>query len=204
MYSDNYGGGKMCGDFAVKEFARRGLTNKTYALLRSPPVGEVAQMRNNGAAEILDAAGFRCVANIYTDDTTEVGYKTMTDILAANPDVSIVICSNDSNAAGAGQALFDAGKRNVIVTGFDASDQGVEGLRNGSIACTIQQFPYDMGYSTVMFALDLANKKPVKYDNPAKKEIFVDVKLVTKDDVPARLSDQQISIKGLTRGQIGF
>jgi ribose transport system substrate-binding protein len=204
MYSDCFGGGKMNGEFAVQEFARRGLTSKTYALLRSAPEAEVSQMRNNGAAEVLDKAGFTCVANIHTDDTTEVGYSTMTDILAANPNVSIVVCGNDSTAAGAGQACFDAGKRNVIVTGFDASDQGIEGLRNGTIASTIQQFPYDMGYATVMFALDLANKRPVKYDNPAKKEIYVDVKLVTKNDVPARTQDQLISIKGLTRGQIGM
>ena len=204
MYSDNYGGGKMNGEFAVAEFERRGLTNKTYALLRSPVEAEVSQMRNNGAAEVLDAAGFTLVASIHTDDTTEVGYSTMNDVLAAHPDVSIVVCGNDSTAAGAGQACFDAGKNHIIVTGFDASDQGVEGLRNGTIASTIQQFPYDMGYTTVMFALDLANGNPVTYSDPEKKELFVDVKLVTKDDVPERLADQLISITGLTRGEIGM
>ena len=204
MYSDCFGGGKMNGEFAVKEFANRDLSSKTYALLRSPAEAEVSQMRNNGAAEILDAAGFTRVANIHTDDTTEVGYSTMNDVLAANPDVSIVVCGNDSTAAGAGQACFDAGKNSVIVTGFDASDQGVEGLRNGTIASTIQQFPYDMGYSSVMFGLDLANGKPVTYNNPEKKEIYVDVKLVTKGDVPDKLSDQLISITGLTRGEIGM
>ena len=161
-------------------------------------------MRNNGAAEVLDAAGFERVANIHTDDTTEVGYSTMNDVLAANPDVSIVVCGNDSTAAGAGQACFDADKKNVIVTGFDASDQGVEGLRNGTIASTIQQFPYDMGYTSVMFALDLANGKTVTYSNPEKKEIYVDVKLVIKGDVPEKLSDQLISITGLKRGEIGM
>ena len=204
MYSDCFGGGKMNGEFAVKEFAKRGLTSKTYALLRSPAEAEVSQMRNNGAAEVLNAAGFTRVANIHTDDTTEVGYSTMNDVLAANPDVSIVVCGNDSTAAGAGQACFDAGKKSVIVTGFDASDQGVEGLRNDTIASTIQQFPYDMGYSSVMFALDLANGKPVTYSNPEKKEIYVDVKLVTKGDVPEKLADQLISITGLKRGEIGM
>ena len=204
MYSDCFGGGKMNGEFAVKEFAKRGLTSKTYALLRSPAEAEVSQMRNNGAAEVLDAAGFTRVANIHTDDTTEVGYSTMNDVLAANPDVSIVVCGNDSTAAGAGQACFDAGKKSVIVTGFDASDQGVEGLRNDTIGSTIQQFPYDMGYSSVMFALDLANGKSVTYSNPEKKEIYVDVKLVTKGDVPDKLADQLISITGLKRGEIGM
>jgi ribose transport system substrate-binding protein len=204
MYSDCFGGGKMNGELAVKEFANRGLTSKTYALLRSPAEAEVSQMRNNGAAEILDAAGFTRVANIHTKDTTEDGYSIMNDVLAANPDISIVVCGNDSVAAGAGQACFDAGKKNVIITGFDASDQGVEGMRNGTIASTIQQFPYDMGYSSVMFALDLANGKSVTYDNPEKKEIYVDVKLVTKTDVPDKLEDQLISITGLKRGEIGM
>jgi ABC-type sugar transport system substrate-binding protein len=204
MYSDCFGGGRMNGELALKEFAKRGLTSKTYALLRSPPEAEVSQMRNNGAAEILDAAGFTCVANIHTTDTTEDGYSSMSDVLAANPNVSIVVCGNDAVAAGSGQACFDAGKRNVIITGFNADDEGVEALRNGTIASTIQQFPYDMGYTTVMFALDLVNKRPVTYDNPAKKEIYVDVKLVTVDDVPERLSDQPISIKGTTRAQIGM
>ena len=204
MYSDCFGGGKMNGEFAVKEFEKRGLTSKTYALLRSPAEAEVSQMRNNGAAEVLNAAGFTNVANIHTNDTTEVGYSTMQDVLAANPDVSIVICGNDSTAAGAGQACFDAGKKDVIVTGFDASDQGIEGLRNNTIASTIQQFPYDMGYNSVMFSLDLANGKAVTYDNPAKKELYVDVALVTKNDVPDSLSDHIISITGLTRRDIGM
>ena len=204
IFSDNFGGGVMNGEFALKMFEESNLTEKTYASLRSPPVGVVSQLRNDGAGQVLDAAGFTRVAEIHTDDTTEQGYSVMMDILAANPDISIVIASNDAVAAGVGQALLDAGRTDAIVTGFDASDQGIEGLRNGTIQATIQQFPYDMGYRAIMVALALAREESVTYDNPQMKEIHVAVSLVTANDIKNTLAEQPVSITGLTRGDIGM
>ena len=205
IVSDNYGGGVMNGEYAVKMYDEMGLTEKTYVLLRSPPEAEVSQQRNNGAASILDAAGFTCLAEIHTNDTTEVGYATMMDVLAAHPDVSIVVCGEDQTAAGAGQALVDAGRSgDFIVTGFDASDQGIEGLLNGTITSTIQQFPYDMGYIAMNLALDIAEGKTVTYSDAATKEVHIDVFLVTKDNSVANVSDQLVSITGLTRRDIGM
>ena len=142
-------------------------------------------------------------SNIFASTgTTEEGYKCMQDILAAHPDIAAVFCGNDREAVGAAQAIADAGLTNVKVAGFDADESGIEAVRIGHLACTVQQFSYDIGYQCVVLMDKLLRGEAVEYSGTDNKEILVPCALVTKEDIPENSDDQVISSTGLTRGEM--
>ena len=63
----------------------------------------------------------------------------METILQAHPDITGVICGNDTMAVGAAAALKAAGRNDVIVVGFDGSPDAATGIQDGSIQATVLQ-----------------------------------------------------------------
>ena len=205
VYSDNYGGGVMNGEEIIKLLEAKGETGKKYAMIRPAPEHVVSQERCNGASSVLNAAGYECVSDLHGTGDTPNALQLMNDTLAANPDIVAVVCGNDMAAAGAAQAALDAGITGLVISGFDLADQGVEGLKNGTISCTVMQFPYDMGWKSVDVAIELAKGNALAFDNADLKEIYVDVKLIRPADVDGKeLGDVPISVSGKTRGDINM
>ena len=60
-------------------------------------------------------------------------FDVMESLLQANPDVKGVICGNDTMALGAQAALDAAGMSDVIVVGFDGSDDVNDSILAGKI-----------------------------------------------------------------------
>ena len=126
----------------------------------------------------------------------------MQDIIAAHPDIAAVFCGNDREAVGVAQAAIDAGLNDVKVAGFDADESGVEGVRLGNLACTVQQFSYDIGYQAVVTMDKLIRGEEVEYDSEDNKEVLVPCALITVDRIADEKEDQIISQTGLTRGEL--
>lgn len=137
----------------------------------------------NGASATVDRGqGFHNVADTKLDvvasqtanfDRAE-GLSVMTDLLQANPDVACVFAHNDEMALGAIEAL--AGKE-VLVAGFDATDDALAAIKEGKMGATVAQKPDLMGSTAVETAAALINGETVE------KSIPVEVKLVTADNV---------------------
>jgi len=51
------------------------------------------------------------------------------------------------------------------------------------MSATIKQSPNEMGKETVAIADKLIKGEKVKFDDEEKKEIYIAVKLITKDDI---------------------
>ena len=66
----------------------------------------------------------------------------METILQANPGIKGVICGNDTMAMGAWAALEAAGRTEVIVVGFDGSNDVRDSILNGGIKATVLQPAY--------------------------------------------------------------
>ena len=202
ILSDNYGGGVMSSTYILEQLEAEE-TSKEFAVIRLNPEAEISQLRCDSAVDVLTAAGYTCVADIYAPNgNTEDGYKAMQDIVAAHPNLCAVFCGNDREAVGAAQALQDAGLTNVKVAGFDADDAGVEAVRLGRLTCTVQQFSYDIGYQAVVLLDKLIRGEEVTYDDAELKRVLVPCALVTKDTLTDNPEDQVISNTGLTRGEM--
>lgn len=203
VLSDNYGGGVLSANYVLDLFAQEAPASNKFAVIRLNPEAEISQLRCDSAIDVMTAAGYECVSDIYAmSGTTEEGYKSMQDIIAAHPDIVAVFCGNDREAVGAAQAVVDAGLEGVKVAGFDADESGVEAVRIDHLACTVQQFSYDIGYQCVVLLDKLIRGEEVSYDSDDNKEIHVPCALVTKADIAEKAEDQVISATGLTRGEM--
>ena len=67
------------------------------------------------------------------------GFTVMEALLQSNPDVKGVIAGNDTMALGAQAALLAAGRDDVIVVGFDGSDDAIVSIKQGELKATSLQ-----------------------------------------------------------------
>ena len=103
------------------------------------------------------------------------GMTVMENMLQANPDIQAVFAANDEMALGAMEAISGAGK-NIMVVGFDATDDAIASIKAGQMAGTIAQQPDLIGSTAVEYALKLIAGEGIP------KSVPVEVTLITKDN----------------------
>ena len=167
--SDNVAGAKMAADYLV-ELAGEG--------------AKTAELEGvNGASATIDRGeGFHSVADekldVVASQTANFnraeGMTVMENMLQANPDIQCVFAHNDEMALGAIEAIGD---KEIIVAGFDATDDAIEAVKEGTMAATVAQQPDLMGATAVETATKLMAGETVE------KTLPVEVSLITKDNV---------------------
>ena len=134
----------------------------------------------SGASATIDTGeGFHLVADEQLDVVSSQtanfsrseGMTVMENILQAQPDLKGVFAHNDEMALGAVEAI---GNRDIVVVGFDATDDALAAIQQGRMAATVAQKPDLMGATAVETAISLVNGETVE------KEIPVEVELITK------------------------
>lgn len=134
----------------------------------------------SGASATIDRGeGFHLVADEQLDVVSSQtanfsrseGMTVMENILQAQPDLKGVFAHNDEMALGAVEAI---GNRDIVVVGFDATDDALAAIQQGRMAATVAQKPDLMGATAVETAISLVNGETVE------KEIPVEVELITK------------------------
>ena len=139
--SDNVLGGKMAGEVLAGAI---GGTGKVVEL-EGVPGTSAARDRGLGFNEaIATMAGIEVVAVQPADFDRTKGLNVMENILQAQPDISAVFAHNDEMALGAIKAIQASG-RDIIVVGFDGTDDGVSAVNDGSMLATIAQQPVVIG-----------------------------------------------------------
>jgi hypothetical protein len=126
--------------------------------------GDDTDMNNSGGFE--DTSG--------DVDTSTPGLNVMENLLSGHGDVQGVFAQNDEMALGAVRALQAAGKDNVLVVGFDGTDDGVKAVEKGKMAATIAQQPDQIG----AIGVEIADKVLKGETVPAN--IPVPLKVVSK------------------------
>ncbi|WP_411338337.1 sugar ABC transporter substrate-binding protein [Ruminococcus gauvreauii] len=148
--SDNYGAGRMLGEDA---FERHGEDLKPV-VISTPPGVAITEERKNGYTDFFDENGIT-----YDTLTLKMNYdradvlKLAEDSITAFQDMNAVFTPNDDAAMGVIEALKNAGVTNVDVYGFDATDEGITAIEQGTLTATIAQQPYMFGTETVKEAL---------------------------------------------------
>ena len=66
-------------------------------------------------------------------------YEKAEAILQSNPDITGIICGNDTMACGAIQACIDAGRDDIKVIGVDGSDDAAAYIKSGNMVGTALQ-----------------------------------------------------------------
>lgn len=77
------------------------------------------------------------------------------DILTANPDLDGIFAANEPGVLGAAEAVRNAGRAGeIVIVGWDASEDEIAGVRDGTISALVVQNPFRMGYDGVNAAVD--------------------------------------------------
>lgn len=145
----------------------------------------VAELQGvTGASAAIDRSqGFRNVAdeklNLVASQTASFdrteGMSVMENMLQANPGIQGVFAANDEMALGAMEAISGAGK-DIVVVGFDATDDAIASIQAGQMAATIAQQPDLIGATAVEYAAKLIDGESIPASVP------VEVTLITKDN----------------------
>ena len=97
-----------------------------------------AGIRSTGYHDVIDQyKNIKMVARFSANWNEYEAFTKMEAILQANPDIKGVICANDTMALGAQTALDAAGMGDVIVVGFDGSDDVIASIKAGRIDATV-------------------------------------------------------------------
>lgn len=109
---------------------------------------KVAELQGtSGASAAIDRSeGFHKVAdgklNVVASQTANFnrteGMSVMENMLQVDGDIKAVFAANDEMALGAVEAMSGAGK-NVLVVGFDATDDAIAAVKAGRMAATVAQ-----------------------------------------------------------------
>jgi ribulose kinase len=93
-----------------------------------------------GAVHACDEyPGMKMVAQQSANWSQTEAFAKMETILQSQPNIRGVIAGNDTMALGAAAALKAAGKKDVIVVGFDGSPDVIEAIKAGGIKATVLQ-----------------------------------------------------------------
>ncbi|AMY03290.1 sugar-binding protein [Mesorhizobium ciceri] len=110
--------------------------------------------------------------------------KNVEDALVASPDVTCMVGFYSYNTPRIYEALRDAGKLgSITVVGFDDDPITLGGVKEGTIAATVVQQPFEWAYQGMK--LMAAYLKGDKSGIPEGNLIIIPTKIIGKDDVDA-------------------
>ncbi|PSJ47317.1 ribose ABC transporter substrate-binding protein RbsB [Zobellella endophytica] len=139
--SDNVAGGKMAGDFIADKV---GLDAQVIQL-EGIAGTSAARERGEGFAQAVAEHGLTLLASQPADFDRTKGLNVMENLLTGNPGVQAVFAQNDEMALGAMRALQAANKKDVLIVGFDGTEDGIKAVEGGRLAATIAQQPDAIG-----------------------------------------------------------
>lgn len=169
--SDNVAGAELATQYIVDTL---GENVKTAELVGTS--GASASIdRSQGFHNIADKK-LKVVASQTADFDRTQGMTVMENMLQADSSIQAVFAGNDEMALGAVEAISGA-KKDVLVVGFDATDDAIEAISQGRMGATIAQQPDLIGSTAVENAIRLTKGESIP------KEIPVEVTLITKDTV---------------------
>jgi ribose transport system substrate-binding protein len=146
--SDNVAGGKLAGEFIVEQLGGSGKVVE----LEGIPGASAARDRGQGFNEAIAGTGIEVVAKQAANFDRAEGLSVMENILQSQPEIDAVFAHNDEMALGALEAIKASG-RDIMVVGFDATDDAKAAVESGDMAATVEQLPKEigsLGVNTVM------------------------------------------------------
>lgn len=139
IVSNNYQGAQLGAEEFVKLMGEEG----PYAELLGREADTNAGIRSGGYHDVIDQyPDLKMVAQQSANWSQTEAFERMQTILQANPEIKGVISGNDTMAMGAWAALEAAGRTDVIVVGFDGSNDVRDSIRKGGIKATVLQPAY--------------------------------------------------------------
>ncbi len=146
--SDNEQGGELVGEYLAKLLHGKG----NIAILDQPTLTSVIDRVRGFREAIAKYPGIHIVADAAVDRGLRDVAKNKTDnLLQAHPDLNAIFGSNDDCALGALASVRAAGKRNVLIVGFDATPEARAAIAGGGpLKADAIQHPTTIGRQAIL------------------------------------------------------
>lgn len=167
--SDNVAGGVMAGEFIVEQLDGKG----TVVELEGIPGASAARERGEGFNTAIEGTDLEVVARQTANFDRAEGLSVMENILQSQPEIDAVFAHNDEMALGALEAIKASG-RDIIIVGFDATDDAVAAVEAGDLAATVQQLPKDIGSIGVDTATKILSGESVEEYIPVALQLVTE------------------------------
>lgn len=173
IVSNNYQGATL----GAQEFAKRMGEKGPYAELVGKESDTNAGIRSKGYHDVLDQfTDLKLVAKQSANWSQTEAYSKMESMLQAHPEIKGVISGNDTMAMGAAAALQAAHRGDVIVVGFDGSNDVRDQIKAGKIAATVLQPAFEIA----QLAVEEADTYLAKNSTGKPEKQSIDCVLITK------------------------
>jgi ribose transport system substrate-binding protein len=178
--SSNTDAGKQAGEIMLKALPNGGKCMGFVGL----PGADNARERIEGVRDTIKGSKIELV-DVRGDDIDQTRAKrNVEDTLTAHPEINCMVGFYSYNTPRIYEAVKEAGKLNKItIIGFDEDPITLGGVKEGTIAATVVQQPYEWGYQGMK---DMA--KYLEGDKsfiPANGLIIIPTKIIDKSNVDA-------------------
>lgn len=157
--SDNLAGGRLAAEFIARRLGGKG----SVAIINQPYIQSVIERVEGFEAALKKAPNLQIVARLNGDGVRDRSLKATEDLLQSRPRLDAVFAINDESAFGAVSAIEAAGRKGIIVVGYDASQEAREQLaRDSPLKADVAQDPYRIGTETMAAVARHLKGEPVQ------------------------------------------
>jgi ribose transport system substrate-binding protein len=179
--TDNKEGGRLAAEQMGKLF--QGKPKARVLLLRYQAGSESTEQREAGFVEKIRS--YPNIELIVPEDeagaTVDTAQKASERVLSNHADLDGIFTVNESSTTGMLQALRGLGRiRLVKLVGFDGSALLIAALRTGDLEALVLQDPFDMGYRSVLRAIDALEGR-----RPREPIVHTNLQVATRANVDA-------------------
>ncbi|MEH3108432.1 MAG: D-ribose ABC transporter substrate-binding protein [Sphingomonas fennica] len=181
LVSNNYQGAAL----GARAFAEAMGEAGPYVELVGRESDTNATIRSRGYHDLLDQyPALKMVSRQSANWDQAQAFSVMQSILQAHPEVKGVIAGNDTMALGALAALESAGRSDVIVVGFDGSNDARDAILAGRMHATVLQ----PATAQAGYAVDLADRYLKTGKTGEREKLLMDCILIDRTNA-RRLND---------------
>ncbi len=157
--SDNVQGGRL----AAREIARLIGDQGEVLIIDHPTVASVQDRVKGFEEELKEHPGITIVGRPAADGQRARAMAVMEDMLQAHRDLRAVFGINDDSALGALAVLEAAGRKDIIIVGYDATEEAQKAIRTGGpLKADVIQYPKQIGRTVMQLVARHLAGEPVQ------------------------------------------
>ncbi len=178
---DNFMAGQAMGEWVVEQLDGIGKA----LILEGPNDQQNAIDRRNGFLAGLQAGDIEVLDIQSADWELSVAKEKTAQWLQEFSEFDVIIAANDGMALGAAQAVEEAKRGDILITGYDAEGDALSAIQDGKMTATIDQVPSLQAY----IAVQLMVRHLEQGETFPPIILLPDIPLITKANVDAYLAE---------------
>ncbi|AFY37909.1 periplasmic binding protein/LacI transcriptional regulator [[Leptolyngbya] sp. PCC 7376] len=173
---DNFAAGESMGRWVVEQLGGEG----NVLILEGAQHHDNALERHKGFLAGLKTGQIKILASQSANWNTTEAEALTEQWLQQYPEVDAIVSANDQMALGAIAALEASNRDEILVTGFDGSDDALAAIQAKTLGATIDQIPEPQAEIVIQMMIS-----HLEQQNPLPREVFLkSTQLITLDNFP--------------------